>query len=71
MQTSVLLGSKWVLLVLLVLAVLVYGGASWLNGSPIGNAGAWLILVLAIGWPAVLSGSRGCATRLRKQERRT
>ena len=61
---SVLLGSKWVLLVL---AVLVYGGASWLNGSPIGNAGAWLMVVLAVGWPAALSG-RGCAARLRKQE---
>jgi hypothetical protein len=64
---SVVLGSKWVLLVL---AVLVYSGASWLNGNPIGNAGAWLIVVLAIGWPAVLSG-RGCAARLRRQERRS
>jgi hypothetical protein len=64
----VVLGSKWVLLVL---AVLVYGGASWLNGSPIGNAGAWLMVVLAIGWPAVLSGSRGCATRFPNQERRS
>ena len=53
------------------MAVLVYGGASWLNGSPIGNAGAWLMVVLAIGWPAVLSGSRGCATRFLKQERRS
>ena len=67
MQTSVLLGSKWVLSVL---AVLVYGGASWLNGSPIGNTGAWLMVVLAIGWPAVLSGG-SCATRFRKQERRS
>jgi hypothetical protein len=71
MQNGVLgravLGSKWVLLVL---AVLVYGGASWLNGSPIGNAGAWLMVVLAIGWPTVLSGS-GCTTRFRKQERRS
>ena len=65
---SVLLGSKWVLLVL---AVLVYGGASWINGSPIGNAGAWLMVLLAIGWPAVLSGSRRCATRFGKQERRS
>jgi hypothetical protein len=64
---SVVLGSKWVLLVL---AVLVYGGAAWLNGSPIGNAGAWLMVVLAIGWPAVLTG-RGCATRFGKQERRS
>ena len=64
----VVLGSKWVLLVL---AVLVYGGASWLNGSPIGNAGAWLMVVLAIGWPAVLSGSRCCATRFPNQERRS
>jgi len=64
---SAVLGSKWVLLVL---AVLVYGGASWLNGSPIGNTGAWLIVVLAIGWPAVLS-SRGCVARFRKQERRS
>jgi hypothetical protein len=68
MQTSVLLGSNWVLLVL---AVLVYGGASWLNGGPIGNAGAWLMVVLAIGWPAVLSGSHGCVPRFRKQERRS
>ena len=67
MKTSVLLGSKWVLLVL---AVLVYGGASWLNGSPIGNAGAWLMVVLAIGWPAVLTG-RGCARRFGKQEGRS
>jgi mannose/fructose/N-acetylgalactosamine-specific phosphotransferase system component IIC len=67
MQTSVLLGSKWVLLVL---AVFVYGGTSWPNGSPVGNAGAWLMVVVAIGWPAVLSG-RGCATRFRKQERRS
>jgi hypothetical protein len=70
MQTNVLgsvLGSKWMLLVL---AVLIYGGASWLNGGPVGNAGAWLMVVLAIGWPAVLSGS-GCATRFRKQGRRS
>ena len=64
---NVVLGSKWVMLVL---AVLVYGGVSWLNGSPIGNAGAWLIVVLAIGWPAMLTG-RGCATRFGKQERRS
>ena len=68
MKTSVLLGSKW--LFLLALAVLVYGGASWLNGSPIGNAGAWLVVVLAIGWPSVLAGS-GCANRFRKQEQRS
>jgi hypothetical protein len=67
MKTSVLLGSKWVLLVL---AVLVYGGASWLNGSPIGNVGAWLVVVLAIGWTWVLTGS-GCASRFRKQGRRS
>ncbi len=67
MQPRVLLGSKWILLVL---AVLVYSGASWLSGSPIGNTGAWLMMVLAIGWPAVLSG-RGCATRFRKQEQRS
>jgi hypothetical protein len=68
MQTGVLFGSKWVLLVL---AVLLYGGASWPSGSPIGNAGAWLMVVLAIGWPAVLSGGRGCAKRFRKRERRS
>jgi hypothetical protein len=28
------------------------------------------MMVLAIGWPAVLSG-RGCATRFRKQEQRS
>ena len=66
MQNSVL-GSKWIVPVL---AVLVYGGASWLNGSPIGNAGAWLMVVLAIGWPAALSGS-GCAPRFRKQKQRS
>ena len=65
MQTKVLLGSRWLLILLV---VLVLGGLSWLNGGPpIGNAGAWLMVVLAVGWPAVLSG-RGCAARLRKQE---
>jgi hypothetical protein len=64
MKTSVL-GSTWVVLAL---AVLVFGGASWLNGSPIGNAGAWLMVALAIGWPVVLTGS-GCASRFRKQQR--
>ncbi|MDQ3286531.1 MAG: hypothetical protein M3P92_12695 [Actinomycetota bacterium] len=64
MQTKVLLGSRW-LLILLVVVVL--GGLSWLNGDPIGNAGAWLMVVLAVGWSTVLSG-RGCAARLRKQE---
>lgn len=54
------LGSRWILPA----AVLVYGGLAWLNGGPIGNAGAWLLVVLAIGWPAALS-SRGCAARRR------
>ena len=63
MQTTVL-GSKWVLLLV---AVLVYGGLAWLNGDPIGNAGAWLMVVLAIGWPSALS-SRGCTTRLWKRQ---
>ncbi len=62
MQTSVA-GSEWLLLLV---AVLVYGGLCWLNGGePIGNAGAWLMVVLAIGWPAALS-SRGCASHLWK-----
>lgn len=55
-------------LVLLLAAVLLFGGAAWLNGGPIGNAGAWLMVVLAIGWPAVLLGRR-CAARLQGRER--
>lgn len=51
-------------IILLLVAVLLFGGAAWLNGGPIGNAGAWLIVVLAIGWPAVLVGRR-CVARLR------
>ncbi len=63
MMQSTVLRSKWILLLL---AMLVYGGLSWLNGSePIGNAGAWLMVALAIGWPAALS-SRGCASHLWK-----
>jgi hypothetical protein len=55
-------------LVLLLVGVLLYGGAAWLIGGPIGNAGAWLIVVLAIGWPTVLVGRR-YAARLRGRER--
>ena len=55
-------------LVLLLVGVLLFGGAAWLNGGPIGNAGAWLMIVLAIGWPTVLVGRR-CAARLRGRER--
>jgi hypothetical protein len=50
-------------LLLLVAATLVFGGVAWLTGNTIGNAGAWLILVLAIGWPATLGGGRRCLSR--------
>lgn len=55
-------------LVLLLAGVLLFGGAAWLNGGPIGNAGAWLMVVLAIGWPTVLVGRR-CGGRLRGRGR--
>jgi hypothetical protein len=50
-------------LLLLVVATLVFGGVAWLTGNTIGNAGAWLILVLAIGWSATLGGERRCLPR--------
>jgi len=50
-------------LLLLVVATLVFGGVAWLTGNTVGNAGAWLILVLAIGWPATLVGGRRCLSR--------
>ena len=37
------------MLVLLLVSVLLFSGAAWLNGGPLGNAGAWLMAVLAIG----------------------
>lgn len=55
-------------LLLLVVGVLAFGGAAWLNGGPMGNAGAWLMVVLAAGWPAALLGRR-CAARMRGQKR--
>ena len=57
-------------LLLLVVAVLVFGGAAWLNGGPIANAGAWLMVVIAIGWPAALLGRR-CAAHLRGRRERS
>jgi hypothetical protein len=53
-------------LALLLAAVLVFGALAWLNGGPVGNAGAWLMVLFAI-WPAAMLG-RGCAARLRKSE---
>ena len=47
-------------LLLLAVATLVFGGVAWLTGNTIGNAGAWLMVVLAIGWTATLAGGRGC-----------
>ena len=55
-------------LLLLLVGVLLFGGVAWLNGGPIGNAGAWLIVVLAIGWPTMLVGRRRAA-RVRGRER--
>ena len=55
-------------LVLLLVSVLLFSGAAWLNGRPIGNAGAWLMAALAIGWPTRLVGRR-CAARLRGRGR--
>lgn len=43
---------------LMAAVVLVFGCLSWMNGSPIGNAGTWLIVLLILGWPEVLSGKR-------------
>lgn len=37
---------RWMLLLV---AVFVFGGMSWINSGPIGNAGAWFAVVLAIG----------------------
>jgi hypothetical protein len=55
-------------LVLLLVGMLVFGGVAWLNDGPIGNAGAWLMVVLAIGWPTVLVGRR-CAAHLQVRKR--
>ncbi len=51
-------------MVLLLVGVLLFGGAAWLNGGPIGNAGAWLMVMLVIGWPTAVFGRR-CAALLR------
>jgi uncharacterized RDD family membrane protein YckC len=55
-------------LVLLLVSVLLFSGAAWLNGGPIGNGEPWLMAALAIGWPTGLAGSR-CAARLRGRGR--
>lgn len=47
--------SRWMSLVL---AVLVFGGMSWIAGDPNGNAGAWFAISIAIGWPVLAGRNR-------------
>ncbi len=56
--------SRWMLLLV---AMLVFGGMGWIDGGPIGNAGAWFAVVVAIGWP-VLAG-HDCVPRLPNRKR--
>lgn len=55
---------RWMLLLV---AMLVFGGMSWIGDGPIGNVGAWFAVLIAIGWP-VLAG-RNCVARLPDRDR--
>ncbi len=54
-------------LTLLFVAVLAFGALSWINGGPVGNVGARLAVVLAIGGSAL--AGRGCVLRRLNRER--
>jgi hypothetical protein len=45
-------------IVWMVAVVLVFGCLSWTNGDPMGNAGIWMIVLLLLEWPEVVSGKR-------------